>query len=252
MGVLGPGAAAAGQDPTGADRGAAATFAELAQRLRDRGNDPHAVAHFVNRLVFCMFAEDVDLLPDRMFTRLLDLARRRPAEAQETVAELFETMRTGGRIGFEHVEWFNGGLFDDGAAFALTREDIDLARRAAALDWAEIDPSIFGTLFERGLDPGKRAQLGAHYTDRDKIMLIVEPVITRPWLAEWETAKADIAAALAQAQETRQVRVRAREGERAAALYRAFLDRLRGFRVQPFFCVKITDGNSVALCGIER
>ena len=41
-------------------------------------------------------------------------------------------------------------------------------------------PSILGTLFERGLDPGKRAQLGAHYTDRDKIMLIVEPVIIRP------------------------------------------------------------------------
>ena len=42
---------------------AAATFAELAQSLRERGHDPQAVAHFVNRLVFCMFAEDVGLLP---------------------------------------------------------------------------------------------------------------------------------------------------------------------------------------------
>ena len=55
---------------------------------------------------------------------------------------------------------------------------------ASRLDWSEIDPSILGTLFERGLDPGKRAQLGAHYTDRDKIMLLVEPVVIRPWLAE--------------------------------------------------------------------
>ena len=31
---------------------AAATFAELAQGLRDRGNDPQPVAHFVNRLLF--------------------------------------------------------------------------------------------------------------------------------------------------------------------------------------------------------
>ena len=210
---------------------AAATFAELAQRLRDRGHDPQEVAHFVNRLVFCMFAEDVDLLPDRMFGRMLDLAHRRPAESGELIAQLFDTMRTGGRIGFEHVEWFNGGLFDDGAAFPLTREDIDLARRAAALDWAEIDPSILGTLFERGLDPGKRAQLGAHYTDRDKILLIVDPVITRPWLAEWDAAKADIAAALARAGEAKTPRARAREADQAAALYRAFLDRLRGFRV---------------------
>ena len=51
------------------------------------------------------------------------------------------------------------------------------ALKAAALDWSEIDPSILGTLFERGLDPDKRSQLGAHYTDRDKIMRIVDPVI---------------------------------------------------------------------------
>ena len=61
----------------------------------------------------------------------------------------------------------------------LNREEIDTALKAAALDWSEIDPSILGTLFERGLDPDKRSQLGAHYTDRDKIMRIVEPVTRR-------------------------------------------------------------------------
>ena len=50
---------------------AAATFAALAQSLRERGHEPQAVAHFVNRLVFCMFAEDVGLLPDNLFTRML-------------------------------------------------------------------------------------------------------------------------------------------------------------------------------------
>ena len=99
-------------------------------------------------------------------------------------SSLFSAMREGGRIGFERVDWFNGGLFDDDSALPLTRDDIALVREAAARDWAEIDPSIFGTLFERGLDPDKRSQLGARYTDRDKIMLIVEPVIIRPWLAE--------------------------------------------------------------------
>src|ERR1700694_1358844 len=47
---------------------AAAEFAKLAQRLRDRGHAAETVAHFINRLVFCMFAEDVDLLPNKMFT----------------------------------------------------------------------------------------------------------------------------------------------------------------------------------------
>ena len=59
----------------------------------------------------------------------------------------------------------------------LDREGIETALKAAALDWSEIDPSILGTLFERGLDPDKRSQLGAHYTDREKIMRIVDPVI---------------------------------------------------------------------------
>ena len=59
---------------------AAATFASLAQSLRERGHEPQAVAHFVNRLVFCMFAEDVGLLPDNMFTRMLEHARRRPED----------------------------------------------------------------------------------------------------------------------------------------------------------------------------
>ena len=80
-------------------------------------------------------------------------------------------------------------MFDDDRALPLDRAAIEATIRAARLDWSEIDPSIFGTLFERGLDPDKRSQLGAHYTDREKIMMIVEPVIIRPWLAEWERAK---------------------------------------------------------------
>jgi type II restriction/modification system DNA methylase subunit YeeA len=180
---------------------AAAEFARLAQRLRDRGHPSQTVAHFINRLVFCMFAEDVDLLPGKMFGRMLDGAARSPGEFEALASSLFAAMREGGRIGFERVDWFNGGLFDDDNALPLTREDIALVRDAAARDWAEIDPSIFGTLFERGLDPDKRSQLGAHYTDRDKIMLIVEPVITRPWLAEWAKTKDEIETALERAQQ---------------------------------------------------
>ena len=71
-------------------------------------------------------------------------------------------------------------------------------REAAGLDWSEIDPSILGTLFERGLDPDKRSQLGAHYTDRDKIMQIVDPVIVRPWLAEWVACKEELSEKLEQ------------------------------------------------------
>jgi hypothetical protein len=147
---------------------AAGDFAELARRLRERGHAPQTVAHFVNRLVFCLFADDVGLLPDRLLSGMLKFASKAPADFAG--AELFRAMRDrGGRVGFQPVLWFNGGLFDDDTALPLDGADIALLSRVAALDWAEVDPSIFGTLFERGLDPDKRSQLGAHYTDRDKI-----------------------------------------------------------------------------------
>ena len=210
---------------------AAATFAVLAQSLRERGHAPQAVAHFVNRLVFCMFAEDVGLLPADMFTRMLQQARKQPEEFAAMARALFGAMATGGLVGFESVAWFNGGLFDDDAALPLERSEIETTLKAAALDWSEIDPSILGTLFERGLDPDKRSQLGAHYTDRDKIMRIVEPVVVRPWLATWEALKTEIAGRLERAGAARSKAARTQQRGQAERRLRAFLERLREFTV---------------------
>ena len=63
--------------------------------------------------------------------------------------------------------------------------ELGLLYSATSLDWSLIDPTIFGTLFERFLDPDKRAQIGAHYTDPEKIMMIVDPVVLRPLRARW-------------------------------------------------------------------
>ena len=210
---------------------AAATFAVLAQSLRGRGHEPQAVAHFVNRLVFCMFAEDVGLLPADMFTRMLQQARRQPEEFAPMARTLFGAMATGGLVGFETVAWFNGGLFDDDVALPLEKSEIETTLEAAALDWSEIDPSILGTLFERGLDPDKRSQLGAHYTDRDKIMRIVEPVVVRPWIADWESVKEEIVGRLQRATAARSKAARTQQRGQAERRLRAFLERLREFTV---------------------
>jgi type II restriction/modification system DNA methylase subunit YeeA len=207
---------------------AAAEFAALAQRLRQRGHSPETVAHFINRLVFCMFAEDAGLLPDRMFKRMLEQARRQPSDFTFLGSDLFRAMKEGGRVGFEHVDWFNGGLFDDDTAIPLDADDIALMQRAAELNWSEIDTSIFGTLFERGLDPDKRSQLGAHYTDEDKIRLIVEPVITQPLLAEWAQIKGMLTALVERPTPRRRGQ---NQPDLAAAAYRSFVARLRALRV---------------------
>jgi type II restriction/modification system DNA methylase subunit YeeA len=210
---------------------AAQKFAELAKDLRAKGHDPQAVAHFVNRLVFCMFAEDIGLLPNAMFSRMLKEAHRTPAEFEPLCRALFGAMETGGRLGFERVDWFDGGLFDDDSALPLSKVEIERALDAADMDWSQIDPSIMGTLFERGLDPDKRSQLGAHYTDADKIMKIIKPVIQRPLEAEWEKARSDIEGLLAKGAQSASPAVRTRARNDAEKLYKAFLDRLRRFRV---------------------
>ena len=211
---------------------AAAEFAELARRLRARGHDAEAVAHFVNRLVFCLFADDAALLPDSLFARMLDAAGRAPERFQDYAERLFRAMQTpGGEVDFTPIAWFNGGLFDDAGALPLEAADITLLRRAARLDWSEIDPSVLGTLFERGLDPDKRSQLGAHYTDRDKIGLIVEPVVVRPLLAKWQAARAKIEASMARTAAAKTPAARERAKRAARADYTGFLERLRAFRV---------------------
>ena len=82
---------------------AAEQFAGLAQMLRAQGHDSQATAHFINRLVFCLFAEDIGLLPNQMFTRLLEHAARRPAEFPTMARDLFRAMQAGDCVGFEPV-----------------------------------------------------------------------------------------------------------------------------------------------------
>ena len=218
---------------------AAQNFVNLAHRLRQRGHEPQKVAHFVNRLVFCMFAEDVELLPNKMFERMIKAARPDPTSFAAHAKALFAAMKDGGLVGFEKVDWFNGGLFDNDDVLPLEWEDLDDLIRAATLDWSDIDPSILGTLFERGLDPAKRSQLGAHYTDRDKIMQIVKPVIVEPLLAEWAEVKAQIEDLIEKAPKatkdkllsTSEKAAVTRARDRAEALHQAFLERLKAFRV---------------------
>ena len=212
-----------GRTTEGVTAEAAELFAGLAQRLRQRGHNPHRVAHFMTRLLFCLFAEDIGLLPGRLFSELLAAVKARPVAFVDRARELFAAMQGGGWFGLTEIPWFNGGLFDDADCLPLESEELELAWRAAQLDWSAIEPAIFGTLFERGLDPDKRSQLGAHYTDAESIRRLIEPVIRDPLLGEWATVKADIAARLGKA--TPKAR------QQAADRLHGFLERLRTFRV---------------------
>src|SRR5215212_7322896 len=166
-------------------REAAAQFSKLADNLRKYGNDNQEIAHFLIRLLFCLFAEDIGLLPEKLFPRLLEQTRHNSKDFSEVLRQLFRAMNTGGYFGSDRILRFNGGLFDNENVLPLDSADMDIIADIDALDWGAIEPSIFGTLFERGLDPSKRSQLGAHYTSKEDILLIVEPVLMEPLRREW-------------------------------------------------------------------
>jgi type II restriction/modification system DNA methylase subunit YeeA len=164
---------------------AAADFARLAPMLTGRGIEPHTTAHFLIRVLFCLFAEDINLLPDHVFTKLIENLRLRPAEFAAALHDLFAAMASGGRFGYQAIAHFNGGLFADAEVVPMEIEELTILFGATKHDWASIEPAIFGTLFERSLDPAKRSQLGAHYTSKQDIRRIVEPVLMAPLRARW-------------------------------------------------------------------
>ena len=168
---------------------AAKRFGELADAMRQKGIEPLRAAHFLMKLMFCMFGEDVGLLPAGLFTRLLDDGRANPAGLNRRLQNLFAAMGAGGDFGAVEIPWFNGGLFADNDVIPMTVAEINTLVNVNKFDWASVEPSIFGTLFERTLDPSKRSQIGAHYTSRADIETLLRPVLLAPLRREWEEVR---------------------------------------------------------------
>jgi hypothetical protein len=220
---------------------AARQFAEIAAAMRKRGLEPAAVAHFLDRLVFCLFAEDTRLLPDLVFSRMVKTSGGDPARFCKLLGNLFESMAAGGDFGLEPIRHFNGNLFDDCTVLDLTADEMRRIAIAAELDWSAVDPSIFGTLFERGLDPAKRAQLGAHFTGREDIELVVDAVMMTVLRREWDECRSTIDCLLSTGRKTpsasgtpakslNPAALKKARGEAGSILHR-FLDRLQRVRV---------------------
>jgi hypothetical protein len=174
-----------GQTSEAVTRLAAEKIADIAESMRKRNLDAQEVAHFLDRVVFCMFAEDIGLLPAAIFTRIAQTASNEPERFCQFVGTLFKSMSLGGDFGLDRIRHFNGSLFDHADVPVLTADEVSRIVAAVRLDWSAVDPTIFGTLFERGLDPAKRSQLGAHFTGREDILLLVNAVVMEPLRNEW-------------------------------------------------------------------
>lgn len=166
-------------------------LAKLASLLEQSGHSPEKVAGFLMRCLFTMFAEDVQLLPEKSFTKLLQDYKSNLSLLPQALESLWLNMDRGG---FEpalrtKIPRFNGFLFKDQEALPLTEAQLDLLILAAESNWAEVEPAIFGTLLERALQPRERHKLGAHYTPRAYVERLVLPTVIEPLREEWEAAR---------------------------------------------------------------
>ena len=185
-------------------------FVEIVADMEKRNEDPEKLARYMNQIVFCLFAEDAGLLPEGLFSRMVRQHFRQPDVFNRAVASLFKEMAGGGLYGADEIAYFNGDLFNTVDAIELSEVSLFLLEQASRRDWSNIEPSIFGTLFERALDASKRTQLGAHYTSADDIMMVVQPVVLDPLEREWETVRQEVGNLISEESEDR-ARVRLQE-----------------------------------------
>lgn len=176
---------------------AAELFGALAVGLRKWQVGDMRIARLITKLLFCLFATDVGLLPKSAFSEVIEANRHNPPVFRERLRELFTVMDKGGTFGARTLPWFNGSLFaDNDVPDELLGDEISLLERLDRLNWADVEPAIFGTLFERVLDPATRAKLGAHYTSRADIEVLAEPVLMAPLRREWERLREAAIAAM--------------------------------------------------------
>src|SRR5690606_28963167 len=112
---------------------AAARFALIAAGRSERGHAPEEVAHFLNRVMFCCFAEDAGLLPERVLSRTIEATRHRREDFAGRLRDLFGAMaaREERYFGPLAIQWFNGGLFDTDAVLELDERELGIVAEAA-------------------------------------------------------------------------------------------------------------------------
>jgi SAM-dependent methyltransferase len=168
-------------------------FHELKQQAAKTANFTDQQAQrFVLQCVLCMFAEDRELLPDRLFSLALESCREKNESTFDVLSGLFHAMNTPGKTEagrFKGTPYFNGGLFSEIPRIELSPAQLGQLIDSARENWRMIRPSIFGNIFEASSDDAKRHALGQHFTSEPDILKVVRPTIIEPWEARIEAAK---------------------------------------------------------------
>ena len=172
---------------------AANLIGELYQYLTfEKKEDVALTQHFILQCVLALFSEDIELLPKGFFTQILQDCIDGKVNPYDEIGNLFRQMASekparGGR--FKNIRYFNGGLFNDVDPVDLDMHCLKVLKEVADKDWTNINPSIFGALFEGTMRSNERHKYGAHFTSEQDMMRVITPTIIRPWKEKIAKAK---------------------------------------------------------------
>jgi len=159
--------------------------------------DSHALNVFLTRLLFCYFAEDTHIFQDGQFTNAISSHTSVDGGDLHTYLDgLFDVLNTASKdrkdlpAFLSAFPYVNGGLFKDPYRVPVfTRKSRQLTIDAGEMNWKDINPDIFGSMFQGVIDPDKRGSLGAHYTSVPNIMKVIEPLFLDELKEEFEKSK---------------------------------------------------------------
>lgn len=144
--------------------------------------DRHALNVFLSRILFCLFAEDTNIFSDNAFTDYIHThSEKDGSDLHDKIKEIFDILDSRDRSGInEQLKQFpyvNGGLFKDHYEIPqFSAKSRRMLIDAGRLDWSDIHPDIFGSMFQAVIDPEMRHDLGMHYTSVTNIMKVIRPL----------------------------------------------------------------------------
>jgi hypothetical protein len=187
-----------------ADLKASEKMGQLFDLIRERNDlskpaDIHALNVFLTRLLFCFYAEDTGIFTERQMTSTLEACTREDgSDVDQFFSDLFTVLNLPGQSPerqrmpehFRQFRYVNGGLFRaDEPIPEFGRKARRILLDCGSLDWSQINPDIFGSMFQAVIDEEQRGNLGQHYTSVSNIMKVIQPLFLDTLYAELEKSR---------------------------------------------------------------
>lgn len=171
-------------------------LADIHEDLLVKNYNEHHLELFMVRLLFCLYAEDTNIFKPKQFEKLIKKPKD-PRHVGEDIQFLFrildqkpEDRQNGLPEEFADFPYVNGALFKEPIIPPIfNKSTVEKLIKACNFDWSEINPSIFGSLFQNVVDPKVRRYLGAHYTSEDNINKVINTLFLNDLWEEFYSSK---------------------------------------------------------------